>query len=135
MKNGNEINLDAVFNTAATVIDTTHDVVGAVRAGVDRLDGSRRQSSNFIMPEYQQSPQQQQIQYQQPVQYGYGYDDVPRVQLQSGYYNPGSYGYQSSNFGYYDYPQQSQYQQTATTNYNSQGYYDPSYGMGGGGNY
>ena len=95
--------LDAIFNGAGAVINSTANVCGAIANGVNDVrnivDASRRN---------QQMPNGYGYGYTQPVTYGYGYAD-----------NSTGYGYQST--GYTNYPNQS-----PSTGY--VGFTDPGYG-------
>lgn len=62
--------LDAIFNGAGSLINTTQNVTNAIAQGIGEVKGIMDNSRRSMGP-----MQPQQYQYQQPITYGYGYGD------------------------------------------------------------
>lgn len=95
--------LDAIFNGAGAVINTTQNITQAIASGINEVQGIMDNSRR-------NAPMMQAPAYQQPVTYGYGYGD-------SGYN-----GYPGTMSGYNYNPQQPQ------MNMGYPGFTNPNYG-------
>lgn len=86
--------LDAIFNGAGSVINTTQNITNAVAQGITEIKGvmdNSRRSTPMMQP---------QIQTYQPVTYGYGYSDNNNYQGYPGMGGYNGYSQMHMNVGY-----------------------------------